>query len=180
MNKYSILFASLLVIILLFIFATSKNTQNKNQTEASSLNDEPKNQLTNAITNLDIEESKHAISSYFNNLETSDTIILKDYLGYNMVNLSQIGACNVNSDNSSLSFLYDDNFKPSLIKIDTTSKHPFYVTDYYNEIKNQQGIDAYKIMNLHVYFNYLKDRDWDFVLVKYNENSPWKIHTWIE
>lgn len=135
---------------------------------------------TFSISDLDIEEAKKVVENYFNALKTSDTVILTDYLGYNMINLGGIGACNVNSDNSGLDFLYDDNFKPELIKIDNSSKYSFDASYYENEIKNQNNIDVFKIVNLHVYFNYLKERDWDFILVKYTESSPWKIHLWID
>lgn len=172
---------SLLLIFLLFIVIYRFTQTNKLQ-QISSSNPIAKSESTaiQTVSDTDIEEAKKVVEDYFNDLKTSDTVILKNYLGYNMLNLGDIGPCNVNSSNSALGFLYDTNFNPDLINIITSSKYDFDPLYYANEIKNQNNIDVYKILNLHVYFNYIKERDWDFILVKYTESSPWKIHLWIE
>lgn len=174
------IFLIIAVFSLFIIFYTYNQTNELKQISSSNLDDNSESIVVHTLLDSDIEEGKRVIEDYFNALKTSDTVILKDYLGYNMISLGEIGACNVNSNNSGLDFLYDDNFKPDLIKIDTSSKYNFDSLYYAKEIKNQNNINAYKIMCLHVYFNYLNDRDWDFILVKYTETSPWKIHLWID
>lgn len=176
MKKYLLGFVIIAILILFFTY-NKKEHQPADVQEALS---EPEFNETTAVTPAEIQEAEKIISDYFDALETSSTVILTDYVGYNMITLGQIGACNVNSSNKALDFLYDDNFKPKLIKIEKGSKHSFDPQYYIEEIKNQQNIDIYKIMNLRVYFDYNKEREWDFILVKYKEGNPWKIHLWVD
>ncbi len=176
MKKYLLAFAIIAILVLFFTYS-KKNLQPPNSQEALS---KPEFNDTTKVTPSEIEDAEKMVSDYFDALKTSKTVILADYIGYNMINLGQIGACNVNSINKALDFLYDDNFKPQLIKIENGSKHDFDPQYYIDEIKSQQNIDIHKIMNLRVYFDYNKERNWDFILVKYKEDSPWKIHLWID
>ncbi len=176
MKKYLLAFAIIAILVLFFTYS-KKNPQPPDSQEALA---EPEFNETTKVTPSEIKDAQKMVSDYFDALKTSKTVILADYIGYNMINLGQIGACNVNSINKALDFLYDDNFKPQLIKIENGSKHDFDPQYYIDEIKSQQSIDIHKIMNLHVYFDYNKERDWDFILVKYKEDSPWKIHLWID
>jgi hypothetical protein len=180
-NKRQFLIFIVFAIFFLFIIFHIYNQKNK-PAQISSSNQIADTPLVSVqtVSDSDIEEAKKVIEDYFYELKTSDSVILKKYLGYNMINIGDIGPCNVNGSNSSLAFLYDNNFKPELIKIDTSPKYRFDPSYYANEIKNQNNIDVYKIIDLHVYFNYIKDRDWDFILVKYTEASSWKIHYWID
>ncbi len=131
-----------------------------------------------AITSDDIDEGKQMIVDYFQALKTSDTVILKSYVSYNLVGIKEIGACNVNGKNPSLAFLYDDDFKPDLIRIETSTKYPLDTQSIIEEMKHSYSIDIYQVLGLHVYFNYGIDHDWDFILIKETESSPWKIHLW--
>lgn len=128
----------------------------------------------------DFEDGKKVIEDYFYALKTSDTVILKEYLGYNMIQLREIGSCNVNGENPSLAFLYNDNFKPDLISISNNSNYDFDEEYFLNDIKATNNIDAYKVMSLNVDFQYVQKYNWDFILVRYSEQSPWKIHIWID
>ena len=128
----------------------------------------------------DFEDGKKVIEDYFYALKTSDTVILKEYLGYNMIQLREIGSCNVNGENPSLAFLYNDNFKPDLISISNNTNYDFDEEYFLNDIKATNNIDAYKVMSLNVDFQYVQKYNWDFILVRYSEQSPWKIHIWID
>ncbi|KPU44884.1 hypothetical protein OXPF_13620 [Oxobacter pfennigii] len=131
------------------------------------------------ITSLDIEAGKKTISDYFQALKTSDTVILSEYLNYNMLKYREIGACNISGSNGSLWMLYDDNFKPDLINIEDTPKYNFDPVNIIKQYKNDSGREPYKTMSLHVYFAYGgKNNEWDFILLKEAETDPWKIHLW--
>lgn len=175
--KKSLLVFAIIAILVLFFTYNKKVPQPPDSQEALA---KPEFNEATRVTPSEIEDAEKMVSDYFDALKTSNTVILADYIGYNMINLGQIGPCNVNSINKALDFLYDDNFKPQLIKIENGSKHDFDPQYYIDEIKSQQNIDIHKIMNLRVYFDYNKERDWDFILVKYKEDSPWKIHLWID
>jgi hypothetical protein len=169
---YYYLFSICIVLIVFYSYSKKNETA---QISDTAVNAELLS--AQAVSDSDVEEAKKAVSDYFNALKTSDTVLLGDYLGYNMLKYGQIGPCNVNSNNKSLDLLYDTNFKPELIKIDADMTD---LSEYVKEIKDQNNIDVYKILSLRVYFNYLKERDLEFILVKYNESSPWKIHYWLE
>lgn len=175
-NRNLILTLTLMIIIFSTLVVMKLISENRDVNSNSYL----ENHSMGNISLSDIEDGKNIIVDYFDALKNSDTVILKDYLGYNMIQLREIGSCNVNGENSSLAFLYNDNFKPELISINTSLKNEFDEDYYINDIKATNNIDAYKVMPLNVDFEYVKEYNWDFILVKYSEQSPWKIHTWID
>lgn len=117
------------------------------------------------ITTEDINEGKQVIRDYFYAIKNKDLENLNR-------TLSKFRQGVYNKDNIGAN-----------LEIDTIQYPGKYLNDLIspNSYKSNYGKDPYKSMCLHVTFTGdIYRNNWDYILIKETENSPWLIHDWGE
>ncbi|MCO1600863.1 DUF4829 domain-containing protein [Desulfosporosinus nitroreducens] len=118
------------------------------------------------ITTEDINEGKQVIRDYVNALKSRNLEDLNKTLGMyknGLYNKDNIGNFNSN------------------LEIDTIAYPGKYLKANIppSSYKSNYGKDPYKSMCLHVTFTEgTNKKDWDYILIKETEQSPWVIHDW--
>ncbi|WP_088187041.1 DUF4829 domain-containing protein [Desulfosporosinus sp. FKA] len=116
------------------------------------------------VTTEDISEGKQVIKDYVNALKSRDLGNLEKTLGkykQGIYNKDNIGS-------------FD-------LEIETIEYPGKYLNAHIppSSYKSNYGKDPYKSMCLHVIFKEgTNKKDWDYILIKETEDSPWVIHDW--
>ncbi|TWH60693.1 uncharacterized protein DUF4829 [Desulfitobacterium sp. LBE] len=156
------LILTVLLLILPFTMIACSPVQNNIQTNT------PLDEQN--ITAEDIEEGKQVIQDYAEALNSGDLETVNKLLGKHMRGL-----------------YHDGNIDSITMKIDSIEYPGRYTTALIppSSYRSNYGHDPYKSMCLYVIFSEFETGDasismdnWDYILIKETEESPWVIHDW--
>lgn len=155
----------LLIVFMLLIGSCNVIGCSQFQGNTENLNGSSPSVGSRKITSEDINEGKQVIRDYFNAIKNKDLENLNRTLSKSMQGV-------YNKDNIGTN-----------LEINTIQYPGKYLNDLIppSSYKSNYGKDPYKSMCFHVTFTGdIYRNNWDYILIKETENSPWLIHDWGE